>query len=130
MRGVLNDAMAEDQIERLVGKWQPLAVGDPEVASEALLIEVCAGQIDRGRRDIDAGHVGAAFREARQVDAGAAADVQNAAAPALVKGNKPQEVVQLLEVVVVEVVEKSTGPDGMPCHVEVVNVPVPVVADL
>jgi hypothetical protein len=38
--------------------------------------------------------------------------------------------VQLLEVVLIEVREKSTGTDRMRRNVEVVNVPVPVFPDL
>src|SRR5436305_1666846 len=56
--------------------------------------------------------------------------LENAAAAALVKGNELQQVVELLEMLLVEVVEKSARADGMPRDFDIVNVPVPVRADL
>ena len=53
--GVLHDAMRVDEIERVVGKRQPLAVGFAQVRLEALLREILTRQRDRRRRQVDAG---------------------------------------------------------------------------
>jgi len=106
-----------------------LAVGDLEGAAEPLLLEVRPSQLDRRGREVDAGDRRAAPCETREVDAGAAADLQNRSAPVAVKSDEPKQVMQLLEVVLIEVVEKPAGANRMPGDLEIVNVPVPVVAN-
>ena len=65
----------------------------------------------RRRGEIDADDVRAPFREAREIDAGAAADFEHAASAIAVEVDEPQQMVQFLEVVLVEVVEKTTRAD-------------------
>ena len=128
--GVLHDAVRVHQIEGVVGKRQLLAVGDLERAAQPLLREVGARQLDRRRREIDAGDVGAAFGEPREIDAGAAADFEDRRPAVAVEVDEPQQVVQLLEVILVEIVEEPARSDRMPRDLEVVDVPVPVGADV
>ena len=53
------------------------------------------------------------------------------AEPAIaVEVDEPQQVMQLLEVILVEIVEEPARPDRMPRDLEIVNVMLPVGADL
>ena len=81
---------------------------------EPLLREVGAGQLDRGRGEIDAGDDRAAFGEPGQVDAGAAADFENRSAAVAVKVHEPQQVMELFEMVLIEIVEEAARADRMP----------------
>ena len=131
VRGVLHDAVGEDEIERAAsgnGSCSPSATS--KVAAQPLLREIGAGQLDRRRREVDAGDDGAAPGEPGEVDAGAAADFENRSALIAVKSDEPQQVVELFEMVLVEIVEEAARADRMPCDLEVVNVLVPVVADV
>ena len=93
---------------------------------QPLLVEVGTRQLDGGRREVDAGHVGAALGEAGEIDAGAAADLENRPAAVAVKVHEPEQMVELLEMILIEVVEKAARADGMSRDFEVVDVPVPV----
>ena len=127
---VLHDAVCENEIERAVGVRQMLAVGFAKVRFEALLREVLSGERDRRRRDIDATDEGAAFREANEIGTGAAADVEHTFAAIAVEVHETQEVVQLLEVILVEIGEEGAGPWRLSADLEIVDVLVPVVADV
>ena len=74
--------------------------------------------------------VGAALGEPREIDAGAAADFENRSAAVAVKVHEPQQVMELFEMILIEIVEKPARADRMPRDLEIVNVPVPVRADL
>ena len=78
--------------------------------------------VDGRRGEVDAGDVGAAFREPRQIDAGAAADFENRSAAIAVKVHEPEQVMELLEMVLVEIVEEPARADRMPGDLEIVNV--------
>ena len=106
---VLHDAVCENEIERAVGVRQMLSVGFAQVRFEALLREVLSGQRDRRRRDIDATDERAALREANEIGAGAAADVEHTLAAIAVEVHETQEVVQLLEVILVEIGEEGAA---------------------
>ena len=127
---VLRDAMGVDEVERSIGKRQMLAVRHSQIGREPLLGEVRLRKRDGRRSEIDAGHLGASLREARQIDAGAAADFEHRPASIAVEVDEPQQVVELFEVVLVEIVEESTRADRMTRDLEVVDVPFPVVAHL
>src|SRR5207342_1349510 len=105
---------------------QALAVGDLQRALQPLLVEVGPGQLDGGRGQVDAGDLGTTLGEARQVDAGTAADFENRSAPIAVKRHEPQQMMELLEMVLVEIVEEATGSDRMRRDLQIVNMPVPV----
>ena len=70
------------------------------------------------------------FAKPGQVDAGAAADFENRSAAIAVKGHEPQQMMELFEMILIEIVEKAARADRMPRDLEVVNVPVPVLAHL
>ena len=89
-----------------------LAVGFAQVRLEPLLREVLSGQRDRRRREIDAADDGAALREAGEIGAGAAADVEHTLAAIAVEVDEPQQVMQLLEVILVEIGEEARGDPG------------------
>ncbi len=74
--------------------------------------------------------IGAAFREARQVDTGSAADFENRFASVAVKRDEPEQVMELFEMILVEIVEEAARSDRLAADLEVVNVLVPVRADL
>ena len=101
--------MGEDEIERVVGERQLLAVGFAQVRFEPLLREVLSGERDRRRREIDAGDERAALREAHEIGAGAAADFEHALAAIAVEVHEPQQVVQLLEMILVEIGEEAAA---------------------
>ena len=63
--------------------------------------------------EVDAGDARAAFREPREVDAGAAADFENRSAAVAVKVDEPQQVMELFEVILVEIVEEAARTDRM-----------------
>src|SRR6266513_133971 len=106
LSGVLNDSMRIHEVEPVVGERQALAVGDFEMALEALLREVGARELDGGRRDVDAGDIGSASGKTSEVDGGAATDVENRTPAVAVKVDEPAQVVQLLEMIPVEIVEE------------------------
>ncbi|HMB81778.1 MAG TPA: hypothetical protein VKI43_17000, partial [Vicinamibacterales bacterium] len=93
-------------------------------------LEIGTRKLDGRRRKIDPGDLGAAPREADKVDAGAAADFKNRSAAVAVKGHEPQQMMEFLEMVLIEIVEKPAGPDRMRRDLEIVNMPVPVRANL
>ena len=126
---VLDNPVGVHQVKAVVGERQVLAVGDLEGAAEPFLLEIRSGQVDRRGGQIHAGDRRAAPCEAREVDAGAAADLKNRSASIAVKSDEPEQVMELLEMVLIEVVEKPAGADRMPGDFEIVNVPVPVVAN-
>jgi hypothetical protein len=99
------------RIERVIGEGQLLAVGHVELSTEALLLKIGARQIDGGRSDVDAGDLGTAFREPREIDAGAAAHFDHPAAPPAVEIDEAEQMVQLLEMVLIEIVEEPEPTD-------------------
>ena len=126
IRGVLDHPVGIYQVKGVVREREALAVRDLERASEPLLLEVGPGQIDGGGGEIDAGDRRAAPGKPDQIDAGAAADFENRSAAVAVKGHEPQQMMELLEMVLVEIVEKAAGTDRMTGDLEIVNMPVPV----
>jgi len=107
---------------------QALAIGDLKGAGQALLFEVGPGQVDGGGRQVHTGDLGAAPGKPREVHAGAAADFENRSAPIAVKRHEPQQMVELLEMILVEIVEEAAGSDRMRRDLQIVNMPVPVQA--
>jgi len=129
IRGVLDDPMRVDQIEGAVRKWQMLAVADEELASERLLFEIRLREADRGRGQVDTRHACASPGEPGQVHGRTAPDLEDRAAAVAFEVHEPEQVVELLEVVLIEVVEKSARADRVPRDFEIVYVPFPVLAD-
>jgi len=56
--------------------------------------------------------------------------MQNQAVAIAVKVNEPDEMMQLLEMILIEIVEKPAGSDGVSRDLEIVDVPVPVSTNL
>ena len=107
-----------------------LAVRFAELALEPLLLEVLARQLDRRRGEVDARDDRAAARKARQVGAGAAAHFEHPFAAPSVEVDQPQEVMQFFEVILIEIAEESRRSHRMRGDLEIVNVVIPVVADV
>jgi len=128
--GVLYDAVRIDEIERRVGTRKLFSVGDAELCVQTLLFEVRSSQIDRRRSDIDAGDDCAAPCKPRQVHSGSASHFEHAAAGISLEVDQPQQMMELLEVILIEVFEETARSDRMPRDFEIVNVPVPVISDL
>ena len=99
--------MGIHEVERLVGERQVLAVGLAQIRVEPLLPEVLARERDRGRREIDAGHVGAPLGEPDEVRPGAAADFEHALSTVAVEVDQLRQVMQLFEVVLIEIGEET-----------------------
>ena len=105
--GVLHDAVGIHEVERLVGERQLLAVGLAQIRGQPLLPEVLSRERDRGRREIDARHVGAPFGEPDEVRPGAAADFEDALSTVAIEVDQPRQVVQLFEMVLIEIGEET-----------------------
>ena len=100
--------MGEDQVERVVGKRQVLAVGFAQIGRQPLLREVLPRQRDR-RRPTDRRRTTIApprAKRARSVPAPQPTSSTVLAAIA-VEVDQPQQVVQLLEVVLIEIGEEA-----------------------
>ena len=65
-------------------------------------------------------------READQIGAGAASDLEHAAPAELIERHEPRQMVQLLEVILLEIGEEAGRAGRMRRDVEIVNVRVPV----
>ncbi len=89
--------------------------------------EVAAREIDRRRREIDAGDAGAAAREAHEIGADAAADFEQFLIAEAVEVDQARQVMQLVEPIVVEVVEELARADRLRGHLQIVDALVPVV---
>jgi hypothetical protein len=127
---VLDNPMRVDRIKRVIGKREMLTVGDLKRPLKPLLSEVRLCQLDCRRGQIHTSDVRAPTRKTREVDARAATDLENRAATISVEVDEPQQMVQLLEVVLIEVVEETTRADRVARDFEVVNVLFPVTPDL
>src|SRR5437879_13508474 len=97
--------------ELVLDEGQARPVGDLEVARETLLRKIGLCELDGRRREIDSGDAGAALRETRQIDAGAAPDLENRLTPVSAKIDQAQQVVQLLEMILIEIVEEPASTD-------------------
>jgi len=75
---------------------------------------------------VDADGPCATPRKSRQIDAGAAADVEHALPRQLVEGNQGEKVMQLVEVILLEILKELGGPRRMRRDRQIVNVLVPV----
>ncbi len=106
VRGVLHDAMREDVVEMIVGKREPLTVGDDQAGAQLLMSHVLSCQPNRRVRQIDADDPRLASRKSHQIDAGAAPEIEDAAAAEPLERDQRQEVAQLVEVVVVEIAKE------------------------
>ena len=129
--GVLDDAVRVDEVERVVGKRQTARRRRPRNSPRS----PCCSKLARASSMADAARstpvtIGAALGEAGEIDAGAAADFENRSAAVAVKVDEPQQMVELFEMILIEIVEEPARSDRMPRDLEVVNVPVPVLANL
>ena len=88
--------------------------------------EVRAGEIDRARRDIDAGHDGTAAREAREIVAEATADVEHGLAGIAGEVDALRQIAQLLEAVGLHLLEELPRSRRMAGDLPVGDVLVPV----
>src|SRR4029453_3390677 len=94
-----------------------------------LLFEIRFREADRGRGQINPRHACASTGEPRQVHASAAPDLEDRAAAVAFEVHEPEQVMELFEMVLIEVVEESARADRVPRDLEIVYVPVPVLAD-
>ena len=81
-------------------------------------------------RQVHAGRDRAALREPRQIDRRAAADLEDRFAPIRVEIDQPQQVMEFLEMVLVEILEEPRRSDRMLRDLQIVNMPFPVPADV
>ena len=127
-RRVLHHAVGEHEIECAVCIRQVLAVGFAQIGLEPLL-----GEFWRASAIADAERstpltMAPALGEAHQVGAGAAADVEHALAAVAVEAYQPQQVVELLEMILIEVARRSPASRArLRADLEIVDVMIPVV---
>ncbi len=120
--------MAIHGVERRIGVRQGLAVGDAQVVGgHAVELEVLACKIDRGLRQVDAGDARAALGEPHQIGADAAAHFEHLLPAERRKVDQLRQVMELVEAVVIEIIEKRFRADRVVGHFEIVNTVVPVV---
>ena len=93
-------------------------------------MKVGSRQRDRRLREVDAGHDRAAPGEARQVDACAASDFENAPPSISVEVDEAQQMMELFEMILVEIVEEPTRSHRVPGDLEIVDVSFPVRANI
>ena len=107
-----------------------LAVCDGERTYEVLLREIRLRQVDGRLRDVHARYHGPTPGKTCQVDSGPAAHFEDAPAGVLFERDKFQQMVELFEVVLIEVVKEAARSNWMVGDFEVVNVSIPIVANL
>ncbi len=122
--------MGKHEVEHVVRKRQSLAVRDLEPGAQSLLFEIGTGELYCRGRQVHTGDVRAAFCETGQVDGGAAAHFENAFPPAAVERHELEQVMELLEVILIEVIEESARSNRVAGDFKIVDVTVPIRADL
>ncbi len=131
IRGVLHDTVRVDSVERRVAEGERLAVGHLERGvRDTVQLDVAPRQVDRLLGQVDAGDPRAAPREANQVGADAAADLQQALAAIAVEVDQARQVPQLVEAVIIQIVEERERSGRCVAHLLIVDPAVPVRANL
>ena len=114
----------------MIRKGQAFAVRFVKLPLKPLLLEVLACQRNRRVRQVDTGDDGAAPRETRQVGPGTATDLQDTFTPVALEVHEAQQVVQLFEMILIEILKEARAANRMVRDFEIVNVPVPVRANI
>lgn len=127
---VLDDAVGVYQIEGTVGKWKPFSVCFTEVGFQPLLFEILSRECDCRRRQIDAGDDRSAACEPRQVGPRATPDLEHLTTRIAVKVHQSKQVMKFFEMVLIEIGKESWCTDGMFGDFQIVNVTVPVFANV
>lgn len=130
IRRVLHDPVGVDEIECAVGKRQSLAVGLLQIPLQPPLLEVLSRERDRRRRQIDAGDQRATLRKAGEIGARPTPDFEHAATGVAIEVDEAEQVMEFFEVILVQIGEEAGRSDGMRCDLEIVNVTVPVLANV
>src|SRR5689334_6956160 len=91
--------------------------------------KIFARKIDGRLRQVDPGHARATLRETHQVGADPASDFEQFPVLERREVHQLRQVMQLVEAIVVEVVEKRFAADRLAGHFEIVNAMVPVIPD-
>ena len=121
--------MTVDDVERSVLEGERLAVRELQIDGDPGVGGILARQLERGLRKIDPGRDGAALREAHEISANPAADLEERLSPIAVEIHQPGKVTKLVEPVQVELVEELLRPRSMASHLEVMDPLVPVSLD-
>ena len=105
-------------------------VGFTQIPLQPLLLEVLARERDRRRREIDARDQGASLGKAREIGARPASNFEHTATGVAIEADEAKQVMELLEVILVEIGEEAGRSDRVRRDLEIVNVTVPVLANV
>ena len=130
MGRVLHDAVGEHEVDAPVPERQLFAVGIDQIGAQSLLIEVGIRERDRGRRNVDPDRPRATSCETNQIGPRTAANIEDAPAPVRAEIDQPYQMVQLFKMVRIEIAEKPRGSHGVRRDLEVVDVLIPVAANI
>ena len=122
--------MRVDEVECPIFERQHLSVRHAQRRWQLLEPEVLAGQNDRRIRDVDAGGTGAAADEPHQIDTRATTHFEHAPAAVPVEVDEPQQVMELVEMVVIEIGKEPRRSDRMRRNLEIVDMLIPVTTDV
>ena len=95
---------------------------------QALLGEVGLRQLNRRIGDVDAGHDRATPGESGQIHGRPAADLEHRLATVAVEVHEPEQMMQFLEMILIEILKEAARTHRMPGDLEIVDVPFPVSA--
>ena len=130
VRNILDHAMRVYDIEMPILERQCFAVGDTQTGyAQPVVFDVAARQINRAAGKVDSGRMRPASDKAYEVGADPAADFENSLVTVTSEVDERRQVSQLVEPVFVQGVEEREGPERLVGHVEVVDPPVPVLAN-
>src|SRR5688572_26578006 len=118
--------VAVDDVERRIGEVERLAVHHEELALQAALGEIRGGERDGSRGQVDAANDCAALREAREIVAQSAADIEQLLPAISREVYEHRQVMELFEAVGLSLREELRRADGMGRDFPVVYVPVPI----
>ena len=127
--GVLENAVAIDDVERGVLEGEGLAVRELQVHLDSRVAPVLSRELERSLGKVDAGHDGAAPRETNEVGSDPAADLEEFFPGIPLEIDETGEVSELVEPVLVEIGEELFRPRRVLGHLQVVDPVVPVLLD-
>jgi glycerol-3-phosphate dehydrogenase len=118
-----------DDVERPIVERKGLSIGLLQIHLDLRVTRVLPRELEGGLGEIDAGDQGAASREANEVGANPAADLEEGFSPIAFEIDEAGEVPELVEPILVEIGEELPGSRSVAGHLEVVDALVPVGLD-
>ena len=129
VRGVLQNAVTVDDVERGVLERERLSVSELQLHRDLGEARVLPRQPERGPGEIDPGNQRTPLGEADEVGPDPAADLEERFSPEAFEIDETGEVAELVEPVLVEIGEEFPGSRRILGHLQVVDSIVPVLLD-